>query len=428
MESKKFASFDATDKKKIIHFYVFETKPHCLDDKSSDFDWKPELWDLGRLFNLFKKSSFLLPKLIKQEKIGLKFSELDNHVEAWLYVLAHSETYLIVCIEIEFMSDLTELISVQEDLYYGRQLCDGIEFKDRVIDIFSSLKTFPRPDFFDDIQKNYHQIVVLSKDMITRDIDTDLAQKLIYRADLPAREGMSTICYPVELNRRFETMCAMGPFVTVLGKQQGYIVYSIAFSVLLITSLKQKVSEIRELVFHHLKTLQANKALTSGQMRKTIAEINGLRLRLNSEIESYHMIGAFIPAMRVEDYHFNLWSQSQLNERIISTKELLDKAQDYIELTHISREELQKEEEKISKESWSLVVALLSVLAIPPSIIFGYLGAQISELEKRASLFDVDKFGAVYISVFLITFFILAIGFLVSLIRKRDFRKKSSID
>ena len=424
-KTQKFAPFEAGDNKKVLHFYVIETNSHVLNDNTVDFDWKPESWSLGRLEKLFEKSKYLLPKLVFESDVNLKFSELSDNLYSKLYVFAHAENYLILGVEVDLMSNLNGLISVQEELYYGKYFIDTIPFYLKVEEIFESLKVKVQEGFLDSIQKNYHQTVVLSKDQITKDIDTDLTQKLIYRADLPAREGMSTICYPKELNRRFETVCAVGPFVTILGKQQLYMVYSTVFSSLLITSLKQKISGIRELVFLHLKNLEKNDKISTAQMRKTIAEINKLRLRLNSEIESYHMIGAFIPAMRLEDYHFTLWNQSQLREKIVSTKELLDKSKDYIELTHISREELQKEEEKISKESWSLVFALMSVLAIPPSIIFGYLGANIKELRPITSILNTEKFGFVYISVFAITVFILALGYLLSFYRKRKFRSRS---
>lgn len=415
----------------LRHIYRVDIKEGAKNPFSkSPFDI--DAWDLSRLRPMFEASSYLFPALVaSKEQIAVDFLHANKRArDSRILVFKYStDGFVTVVLEASLRGSLADIIGAMEDAYYARLRVADVGFDAYLGRVMDELNAPLNGFELSKLTRSYHQVLFTDNELVSGGIDTDVVQRLIYRADLPARDEFSAIEYPKEMNRRPGSLAAVGPFVTVLSRQQDYMVNAVTFSAIMLVSVRQRLKDIRDSVYRAMEEMKSHSGDKDvDKIQASIKRLMRYRYELTAYVDSYRILGLYVSAMRLENYHDVLWSQLGLDERLDVTTRLLETAKEYVELDFMRQSELKAKHDEINKSSWSIIVALLSVLTIPPSLIFAFFGSDVVEIGSNPSLFDFSSFIGLYIFVLASVVFSLLSGFFYKVVAKRSFRKSGRVD
>lgn len=396
MKNQSFAPFQRIEKAKVTQIYRINTRKAI--SKKSD-KWKP-IWNFGRLEHLYEDAKDIFPKLLSESSKPVHVIDSFTPIDANAHICIFgrpNDRHVIFTLQVESGEKTKDIIKILDLLYAGQIEINHMPIRTYISESLESLGIESARPSKKDLQSNYHQIVELPKSLMGKNINKERIQRIAYRADLPARDDFLNIDYPNELNRRYSTVAAVSPFVTVIGGQQEYMSSAIKMAATTLVSVKQKSQEIREETQNIIKQMADN---TDSDQRRAIVRLLELRYRTVSEIDSLKMIGVHVPAIRVESYHHSLWNQLSLDTITLATHELTEKSKEYVELVFIKKEEARAKKEETNKSTWTIIISLLSAAAIPPTIVFGYFGSEVIETGPNPSLLDFKNNLVIYSFVF----------------------------
>ncbi|GFE17311.1 hypothetical protein Sgleb_53580 [Streptomyces glebosus] len=170
--------------------------------------------NLGRLAKHYSRSDQQLPRVLKRESFdcaGLAFRRWSAgepaSAQLWHFLLPSGQ--VVVALTLDVSGTLVETIPLLEDLHYASVECAGLPLEQIAADGIGCVPNGDGqvPGFLPE----RHQLVFSSVDSPEHVPDEDTVQRVIYRTDLPYRAQHSSICYPMELNRRPTTVGALGP-------------------------------------------------------------------------------------------------------------------------------------------------------------------------------------------------------------------------
>src|SRR5262249_3411760 len=150
---------------------------------------------------------------------------------------------------------------------------------------------------------------------------SDELQRIIYRADLPARPGFTAIRSPAELNRRPTNIGVLGPYVSVLAGHQDYVENCAFLSAAQVVGSAAQLRQIRERAYDGVLDFRSNLdgAVPVRQRRLTLERIadqlGELELDLSFAVEAAADLGLLVPSLRVESYHAELYESMSLHHR-----------------------------------------------------------------------------------------------------------------
>ncbi|MGL5830333.1 MAG: hypothetical protein ACRC0L_12305, partial [Angustibacter sp.] len=183
----------------------------------------PELADVlrfGRLTDHYRTGASQLPRPRHCANIDhrLGFTRWEGEIKtARLWLFQDPAQGIVAALTVNVDCSHKETIPLLEDLYYA-----DFFVGDHVFGSWLNLDpAIPLTSV--DIGPERHQLIFAAANEDDDRASADTIQRLIYRADLPARENTSCITYPGELNRRPSTLGALGPYVSVLIGQQDYL-------------------------------------------------------------------------------------------------------------------------------------------------------------------------------------------------------------
>lgn len=375
--------------------------------------------NFGRLSRFYESNKDQFPRLIgnqvtKEPNIELKRTERQsiNYLESYCFVLPSGQVIFVV--SIGFSGTIDSAISVMEDFYYRDVKICGDTLEQNVATI-CNLKNKEEAIF----EAGYHQIFNFSKDHITEDIDKNLVQKIIYRANLPYREEFNSIKFPLELNRRPNTFCALGPFVTAMGGHQGYMEDCILVSAIGIIGCVDMLAKAKRQTYDTLKDAQLDIQNTENitTKRKNLAnwtaKLRKIQTLISLFVDTPSDIGMVVPALRLESYHQALAKANEISVRsdIVSTS--VAKVESLIQYEFHQLNLLEKQQDEAHRTMWTVVVSLLSAIAIPPSIILSYFGMNTKDVDTKKSITDFETYSTLYYLVGGGIFFAFFVGLIV---------------
>lgn len=394
----------------------------AVDGPSKLFSEAEPLTDalyLGRYGAFVDKSSAELPKILEAEDItssAISFKALKVKIERGRFFLAiTSSGALFAVIVVDFKGGMSTCIDALQELYYQKLVVRNRALSSYIRNRLQSHGI--ECDVSNDIFSHFlHQFIHLSEEakFIDAEESFNVVQKLIYRADLPARKEFSAIVYPMELNRRPGSVCALGEYVTVLSNQQQYVENSLIISAMQVIAALSELAHIRKSADIMIDNLsKETKERTSWRDRekrvaKFSSELARLNLRMAATVEAPLHLGLLIPSMRLERYHLALLEASQVSARKDNVSALLTRLNSIVASKKAVVTSLARMSDQISARAAAITVGLISVISIPPSIVLAFFGTNTVDIDREASLMEFAQYGFVYFSVFLA--FVLALG------------------
>lgn len=330
-------------------------------------------------------------------------------------------SFIVQRVDLDKHTDRGILIRCLEDMYYG--------------DLKANIDPHPQESWPLHPSPRIHQLIFLPDRAEGEDLSDDDIQRLVYRADLPARPEFVRIGRPDELNRRPNRGAACGPFVSVLWGQQDYIENCAFLSAVMASTASAvirdgRVTLVREIA--HIDRMfgivgdrtQARPSIDEARLAITRANrvVSRIQNRIALCIDGMATLMPFVPSLRPESYHRTLFeaidsrgNREALERMLGRLVEMIRVEQDALELRVSSRSELRS-------RRWTISVGLASATAIPFTLVFGYFGMNASEVQSNHSMFD-PEYWAIYGGVLLISALIIAVH--VALLWRHRRRRRS---
>jgi len=239
---------------------------------------------------------------------------------------------------------------------------------------------------------------------------------VVFRGTVAANRGSGLdIRRPLALNNPGETVVAHGRGVSLITGWTEPVENAFGVAAAGLVNAAGVVSRVRLQSLEALTIDDESTATKAADVRDLIADLterlNQLRLDLSFGIEAYaDMI--LIPELLIESYHSSLRSVASLRESLANTSRIVDRVAAVIESRHATLEaSIQAYTERRDKVLAALV-AIGSLLALPPTLLLAYFGTNSTNVDARFSIFDLRHYGVAYLVVWL-PFIALAVAALV---------------
>jgi hypothetical protein len=211
----------------------------------------PDYLELWRFERYYRLSGDQLPRVLHRETLDADVLGFDQWTlggqvtegRLWLFRLPSGQ--IVASLSLEVRCELRDTIDLLEDCYFGHVTIDGAPAEQYAHQVASRLGADGDPD--PRFLPERHQIV-FDAAPAPEDCE-DLIQRLIYRADKPYRKEYSAICYPPELNRRPGWLAAVGPYVSVICGQAGFIENAVFLSAVQAVAAAAQLRAIRHAAY-----------------------------------------------------------------------------------------------------------------------------------------------------------------------------------
>ena len=351
---------------------------------------------LGRLADFYARGADQLPAVACAQQVdvvSLAFRRWSGTADAawlWLFTLPSGQT--AVAFTVEFTGRPIEAVDLLEDCYYEDVAFAGDAFEILVAEVACA---HGMPEVHGLAQER-HQLVFLGSlgDAQDEDERFDLLQRLVYRADLPAGQGASSIMFPVELNRRPYATVAVGPYVSVLAGQQDYIENVAFVSAVQCVASAVRLREVRDLAYEDVRVFRdAQAGAASVRSRRHTLErmskqLGNLELELSFSVDASRDIGLLVPSLRVASFHETLFDGMGLRDTADVAGRMLQRLERSIVAELTSIESVDRRADESRRRLWAAAVGFLSVVALPITLILAFFGANAAEVDQSASMFS----------------------------------------
>jgi hypothetical protein len=393
---------------------------------------------LGRLGTFYEASSDQLPAPVANQRFD-SVHLLTNRVEvetvmAHVWLLAAPDGQLLTSISVDFYGGIADAIEVLEAMYYERIMLPIGGLADWVDGQLSGILKQPA-EFGNGFTPDRHQLLFIGATEGQSLSTEDSIQRLVYRADLPYVKEHSEILYPGELNRRPDARCALSPFVSVFIGQQDYIENMAWMSAAMITGANARLRHISKDATLALRSFRDTSESQNFQIARRRSadlsyQLSELQLDLSFSVEALADVGLLVPSLRVQAYHRSLAEATGMNRRTGVVAQMLTRLESAVKAMEVSLAARQREEDDIRRLRWSVPVAVLTAIAVPSGILFGYFGANVAEVDPGVSLFDFAEHSFIYLTLLAVVLAGASSALFVhfAVVRRRADRAKSDQD
>lgn len=370
-----------------------------------------EALDFGRLGEYLEANQNIMPKRLAVEHDQTPAQIEWNRASQGSKVARHSDSIWVVpgsgakfavqlidievdCHKEDWVRDVVDFL---EDMYYGDAGRHG--------GILSGVsRTKP---------SRTHQMVFFPKDE-AEILDPDVIQRLIYRADLDADPKFVDHVQPAELNRRPYQGAAVGPFVSVFWGQQDYMENAAFMSALIALSAASVIAVSRADIIAAINAMNASSLegtspkdgrpeLPSRDERRSMITKNRRLIAVSQNrlalcIDGMSTIAPYVPSLRLEDFHRTMFDALGAADNRESLDRMLQRLESLVRAEERMLNQATQQEAEARTRRWTISVGAASVLAIPISVIFGFFGMSIAEVDGTSSAFDL-RYAPFYISV-----------------------------
>ena len=351
---------------------------------------------LGRLATFYDASHEQLPAVLGRQALdvaALTFQRWTGPIDAawlWLFVLPSGQ--ITAAITLDVTTELIPAIPLLEDLYYANLAVAGMPLAEHLAQLAADID--PHPDPFELLPER-HQLVFAHTPADEMPSD-DVMQRLIYRADLPARNGNgnSAICHPPELNRRPTTVGALGPYVSVIIGTQDYVENAALLTAVQVVAAGARLRQIRQQAYDGVAALRTSSRPDASMRdrRFTLEDIanrlRSLELDLSYSVEAVADLGMLIPALRVESYHQALIDSMSLAKRAATTGRMLERLANAIDAELTSVQSVEARTDDARRTRTAIAVTFITTTAGTIGLLFAFLGINAREVSEQRSMFD----------------------------------------
>jgi hypothetical protein len=347
----------------------------------------------GRLEAFYRAAADQLPVVIASQQLDpatVRGRRWDGAVVAgrvWLFGMPSGQ--VVVGLSLDVDSPPIGAVNLLEDCYYLDLTCEdtGIAGVAAGLARAHGIKVDAA-----EFAPERHQIV------FTRQLDVndpgDVVQRLVYRVDLPYRSEFSAIAYPGELNRRPNTLAAVGPYVSVFCGQQDYVENAAFISAAQAVASSARLRQIRHALYHQLRQFSAADRTDEDTRtrRRTLEQITDdltrLELDLSVSVEAPADLRVLVPSLRAAEYHREVYTALGMRELARTVSRMLRRLEATARAELTSIESIERRADDDRRLRWTVAIGFVSAIAIPITLILAFFGINANQVNPQRSMFD----------------------------------------
>jgi hypothetical protein len=377
----------------------------------------PDYLQLWRFEPYWRLSADQLPRVLSREVLDpgtLSFKRWQRSgclsgARAWLFRLPSGQVVAALSLDLE--CELTGTIDLLEDCYFGDIRTDAATIEEYTRALAAQLGA--NGGAAGGFLPERHQIVYGQ----TPGPETceDVVQRVIYRSDLDYRKEYSVIRYPAELNRRPGWLAAVGPYVSVACGHPDFVENAIFLSAVQAVAAAAQLRAIRQAAYADVRLFRDFESAggTTQARRRTLERIadqlGDLNLELSYSVEASADLGLLLPSLRVESFHAALYESMGLAGKAVTAGRMLERLSSAIDAELTAIESIERRADENRRVRYAVAVGFVSAVAIPASLILGFLGINASQVSPQASMFSHR-----YLGMYLTVAAVIVLGVLVS--------------
>jgi hypothetical protein len=364
-----------------------------------------EVFHLGPYEDHYRDAARLLPRLLDEIIVPGHDLSWNRLGEATLVQRVTASAWDVpacsIVLVLEFViasASVRDLIDVMEDVRYR----DVTRLNSALL---SGLDLSVHGEFNGDLLDKgsiTHRLILLPESATRPSWDYD--QRLIYKADLAAVQEHCRIAYPHELNRREHAVAAVGTEGSVLWGQEEWLENAVTLSAIQLVGSASKVREIDRRAYDELSQFDdSNSTLLTANLRRTersrvidaARALSDIEAQLTFGVEATQNLMLIVPSARVDTFHRQLYGNFDLRLQADLASRMLERLRAAINsrVLEIDTHEAQLTADRLQlvadrRRPFDLSVALLTLLVVSPTLVFGFLGSNVSEVPTGVSIFD----------------------------------------
>ncbi|GGT56376.1 hypothetical protein [Streptomyces purpureus] len=358
------------------------------------------LLNLGRLAAAYDRHADHLPRVLRRERLdpagfaARRWSATGRGAPtvATLWQFTAPSGQILLALTLDLAVPLLDSIPLLEDLYYA-----DVAFGGSTLEQLATTRVGAAGGSTSSpvLLPERHQLVFQASPTPADVPPPDTAQRIIYRADLPVRPELGSLCTPDELNRRPTTSGALGPYVSLLTGHQDYVENAAFLSAVQAVASAARLREIRVLAETYVRRFRTRPdGDARPHERRTLLErITSaqahLELELGYSVEIPADLATLIPSLRPTSYHSALYEAMGLTERAAAVSQTLQRLGNATaaELTSVES----AEQRAADRRRVRTVVAVTFVTTVTATLglLFAFFGINAAEVDERRSMFDV---------------------------------------
>ncbi|GAB3504764.1 hypothetical protein FB471_3800 [Amycolatopsis cihanbeyliensis] len=146
-------------------------------------------------------------------------------------------------------------------------------------------------------------------------------------------------------------------------------------------------------------------------------ELNEMQLDLSFGVEAY-LDSLLIPESALEHYQTSLRGAIGLTDGLANTSRMLDRLQSVIQARLSGLEATVQERVEQRSRALSWVVAVGTLIALPPALLLAFFGLNGTEVDETRSMFDLGRYWPAYLAAWLPFLLLVLVGLVLR--RKAD--------
>lgn len=238
--------------------------------------------------------------------------------------------------------------------------------------------------------------------------------QLVYRGTV---SGALTVRTPETLNAPEHALVAHGRGVSVAAGWGPHVENTLALIAITLVSALGVVQRARRNAFTAL-SLNEQALLASAEDARNLvarlsARLNQLQLDLSFGVEAY-IDNVLIPELLIGSFQSSLVETVGLSDGLTNTSRMLDRLHAIIQTRLSLLEAVAQEQDDRRTKVLSSVVAVGSLVALPPALLLAFFGVNATEVEEGVSMFDLSQYWPAYLLAWLPFVLLVVIGFLLT--------------
>lgn len=390
-----------------------------------------EALGLGRFTAHVEAAGLLLPRLVLHERVcEITLPPNSARVDSTAITLAvtpRRDPLLFLDVEIADHADDPDAIA--ETLYATWQdrsatRVGGVPLTEWLDGRLRANGVTERPDGRPPLEfgRNVHQSVfpgeTLARGLLAEHVLGDAVGQdvvtMVLRGTLDSDTGATLgIRRPETLNNAGQTMVAHGRGVSLIVGYAPPVENAFGLAAAGILTAVAAVHRIRRQAFEALELDRAAAVETTDDARALVAQLsrrlNDLQLDLSFSVEAYADT-ILIPELLVESFHSSLRDISSLADALANTSRIVERVNAVLATRRVDLETASQQYAENRDRVLAGVIAVGSLLALPPALLLAYFGVNSSDVDPRRSILDVHHYGVAYAIAWLPFLLLIVVG------------------
>jgi hypothetical protein len=241
-----------------------------------------------------------------------------------------------------------------------------------------------------------------------------LASQILYRGTLPvASDSLLGINLPVDLNNPGYTFVAHGRGVSLFSGWTPHLENAFLLTAISTVSALGALRLSRHEAFDAMALAQDATIASARNARSLVSQLsdrlNEMQLDLSFGVET-HIDSILVPEMVVEGFQRSLSEAVGIRESLDNTSRMLQRVGAVISARLSKLEAGDRERTERRDRLVAVLVAIASLLALPPALLLAFFGISSPQVHPRDSIFDLHAYWSAYALAWLPFVILVSVG------------------